>query len=75
MMLTFFFVLLAGLVIWNIWAFDTVAKGGTIGSKTPVTVPTISDTSLERIREVFQNRASEEAKYVTGVYTYVDPSI
>ena len=30
-MLTFSILVLAGIVVWNIWTFDTVANGGAIG--------------------------------------------
>lgn len=65
---------LAGIIVWNVWAFDTVASGGTIG--TPTTrAPVVSErVSLEAVRAVFANRAAEKAKYETGVYSFADPS-
>lgn len=67
-------IVLAGMVVWNAWAFDTVASGGIIG--TPETSPAsaLDQSSLEDIRRVFADRAAEKAKYATGVYRYDDPS-
>ncbi|MFZ2167911.1 MAG: hypothetical protein WAV50_03535 [Minisyncoccia bacterium] len=66
---------LTGIVVWNAWAFDTVANGGTIGSPATSTAPIFSQSSLEAIHTVFDNRAVEEQKYVTGDYRYADPSL
>ncbi len=63
-----------GIVAWNIWAFDTVAGGGTIGSPAPVAPPAFSQSSLDTIRAIFASRAAEEAKYADGTYSFADPS-
>lgn len=63
------------IVVWNAWAFDTVASGGVIGSTTTVTPPVFSQTSLDAIHTIFANRATEEVKYVSDVYHYIDPSL
>ena len=65
---------LAGIIVWNAWAFDTVANGGTIGSSATSTPAVFDKSSLDAIHNVFVNRAAEEAKYRTGVYRYADPS-
>lgn len=67
-------VILVGIVVWNAWVFDTVAKGGVIG--TPVTkTPAVFDRSLlSEVRAIFETRAAEEVKYRTGAYQYADPS-
>ena len=62
------------IVVWNIWAFDTVASGGTIGKTVTNAPAAFSPASMNAVRAVFQMRAAEEAKYVTGVYRYADPS-
>lgn len=67
-------IVLAGIIVWNVWAFDTVASGGAIGSAEPKATPLFSRATLEEIRTIFADRAAEEAKYVTGVYRYADPS-
>lgn len=67
-------IVLAGIIVWNVWAFDTVASGGAIGSAEPKAAPLFSRATLEDIRTIFADRAAEEAKYVTGVYRYADPS-
>jgi len=66
-------ILLIGIIVWNVWAFDTVANGKVIGAA-PAATPSFNQASLDAIRTVFEDRADEEAKYVTGVYRYADPS-
>lgn len=73
-MLTLSAILLVGIVVWNIWAFDTVARGGVIGSSSTATSSVFNRSSLDAIQTIFADRAAEEAKYVTGVYRYTDPS-
>jgi hypothetical protein len=65
---------LAGIIIWNAWAFDTVASGGVIGSVTTSSQPVFNSTSLDSIQTMFSNRATEEEKYETGTYRFADPS-
>lgn len=67
-------IILAGSIVWNAWAFDTVANGGVIGTSATITPPVFSTSSLDAIHAVFEHRASEEAKYVSGAYRYADPS-
>lgn len=68
-------ILLIAIVAWNIWAFSTVANGGTLGaSGTQSAQSSFDTTSLNAVRTTFQNRATEAAKYETGVYRYADPS-
>ena len=67
-------IVLAGIIVWNVWAFDTVASGGIIGNSTIGTSAVPGRFSLDAIRTIFANRAAEEAKYVTGAYRYTDPS-
>jgi hypothetical protein len=62
------------IVVWNVWAFDTVAQGGVIGAPVSTAPPVFNRSSIDTINTVFQMRATEEAKYVTGVYRYTDPS-
>ncbi len=65
---------LVGIVVWNVWAFETVANGGVIGAAATSTAPVFSRSSLDAIHAIFQNRAAEEGKYVSGVYSFTDPS-
>ena len=65
---------LAGIIVWNIWTFDTVARGGVIGPATPNTQTFLDDSSLSAVRAIFEKRADEEAKYRTGTYRFADPS-
>ncbi|MHB0865578.1 MAG: hypothetical protein ACYC1Y_01605 [Minisyncoccota bacterium] len=67
-------ILLAGIVVWNAWAFDTVANGGSIGRPATSTPPVFNQASLDGIHAIFSARAAEEAKYASGEYQYVDPS-
>ena len=65
---------LAGVIVWDIWAFDTVAGGGVIGTAVSQ-APTVFDTSaLDTVHTLFDSRAAEGSKYVTGTYHFVDPS-
>ncbi|MCX6788013.1 MAG: hypothetical protein NT108_02515 [Candidatus Kaiserbacteria bacterium] len=72
--LTLASILLAGIIVWNIWAFDTVANGGVIGPAVTIAPPIFSSASLELVHQVFETHAMEESKFKTGSYRYVDPS-
>jgi len=74
-LLTLSTIALASIIVWNVWAFDTVANGGAIGTTNTKAPEVFSQASLETIRVIFENRANEEAKYVTGVYRFADPSL
>lgn len=63
-----------GIVVWNIWTFETVANGGVIGTATTSPAALLNHSSLDAVDAVFSNRSDEEAKYRTGVYRYTDPS-
>jgi len=65
---------LTGIVVWNIFVFDTVANGGVIGAPVTNTTPVFSQSSLDAIHTVFANRAAEETKYIGEGYHYADPS-
>ena len=68
-------ILLISLVVWNVWAFDTVANGGVIGSPATNVKPVFNQASLDAIHTIFTNRADEEQKYVSGTYSFIDPSL
>lgn len=74
-MLTLSTIALVGIVVWNVWAFDTVAGGGTIGTAKTASPPTFNSSSFDEIRLIFDRRAAEEAKYETGIYKFTDPSL
>ena len=63
-----------GIVVWNIWTFETAANGGVIGATTTSPTTSINRSSLDAVDAIFSNRSDEEAKYRTGVYRYTDPS-
>ncbi|MHB8860590.1 MAG: hypothetical protein ACYC48_02545 [Minisyncoccota bacterium] len=65
---------LTGIVVWNMWAFDTVANGGIIGSPATSTTPVFNQSSLGAIHTIFANRAAEEEKYASSTYSFTDPS-
>ncbi len=66
--------ILAGIIAWNAWAFNTVAGGGVIGTPVADTLPVFDRSSLGIIHTIFNSRAEEETKYRTGTYRYADPS-
>ncbi len=72
--LIFSTIVLAGVIVWNAWAFDTVSRGGIIGSVATSPSQVLTNSSLDAIHSVFEKRAAEEAKYRTGTYRFVDPS-
>ena len=67
-------IVLVSIIVWNAFAFDTVANGGVIGSPVNTAAPVFSQSSLDAIHSVFDNRAVEQDKYTSGVYQYIDPS-
>ncbi len=64
-----------GIIVWGIWTFDTVTKGGIIGSSTTSSPPIFNNSSLAEAHKVFAGRADEAKKYETGEYQYTDPSL
>ncbi|MBU6214793.1 hypothetical protein KGM48_03060 [Patescibacteria group bacterium] len=74
MLMTLFLIAFAAILVWAAWAFDTVSRGGTIGSSAIETPPIFDKSSLAAIRTTFEKRAAEEAKYETGAYHFIDPS-
>jgi len=67
-------IVLVGIVVWNVWAFDTVTKGGVIGAAATSTAPLFDQASLDTVHRIFADRAAEELKYAAGVYHFADPS-
>lgn len=63
-----------GIIGWGLWTFDTVTKGGIIGSSTTSSPPIFNNSSLAEAHKVFAGRAGEAKKYETGEYQYTDPS-
>ncbi len=64
----------AGIIVWNVATFDTVANGGVIGAPPAQTIPLFNPASLDTIKTIFDNRAAEEQKYRDGTYRFADPS-
>lgn len=74
-LLGLFTLALVGIVMWNVWAFETVANGGSIGAPVMQTPAEGVDQSLlDTVRTVVDDRAAEAAKYESGAYRYTDPS-
>lgn len=67
-------IVLAGVIVWNMWVFDTIARGGVIGSVELGSPQVFSRSFLDPVHPIFEKRAAEATKYETGVYRYVDPS-
>ncbi len=65
---------LALIVAWNVWAFNTVVGGGTLGDASQAPGAPVASTSLEAIPALLAGRAAEDAKYVDGTYRFADPS-
>lgn len=72
--LIFSAIVLVGIIVWNAWAFDIIARGGVIGSTTGSSPTVLNSPSLDGIHAIFIKRAAEEAQYKAGTYIYVDPS-
>lgn len=64
----------AGIIVWNIWTFDTVANGGVIGTAATNSPTAFDRSSIDAINDIFEKRATEEIRYRTGVYRFSDPS-
>jgi len=73
-MVSFLLAALISIIIWNVWAFDTVASGGVIGNPATSTPAVFNQSSLDTVHAVFANRAIEEEKYENGTYHFADPS-
>ena len=67
-------IVLTGVIVWNVWVFDTIARGGVIGSAEISSPQVFNRSFLDEVRPVFEKRAAEVTKYETGVYRYADPS-
>lgn len=63
-----------GIVVWNVWIFDTVANGGNIGTVATSTPPVFSRSSLDAVHAIFTDRFNEYVKYTDGIYRYANPS-
>ena len=63
-----------GIIVWNAWAFDTVASGGTIGTPATSTPALFDRSSLDVVHAIFTDRAVEEQKYASSTYQFADPS-
>ncbi len=72
--LTFGAISFSIILVWNAWAFNTVVNGGVIGSSATSTTSDFNRKSLDSIRTILDNRATEDNKYKTDVYHFIDPS-
>lgn len=69
------FGILLTIVGWSVWNFNILLRDGIAPDASAVsTEPAFNKTSVEAVRIIFADRAAEEAKYVSGVYSFADPS-
>lgn len=66
--------ILIGIIVWNVWAFETIAAGGTLGKTTVPPSVSFTPSSLSSVTSIFSTREEEQNKYLTGVYRFADPS-
>ncbi len=64
-------ILIAISIAWNMWLYQEVQEGATLGEEVPATPVDIAP--IEAVRAVFEERKAEEQKYRTE-YRFVDPS-
>lgn len=62
------------IVGWNVRAFQTVVQGGVLGVAATSSPPAISQSSIDMLRALFNEREAEEANYASGTYRFTDPS-
>lgn len=74
LMVSLSIITLMGIIVWDAWAFSTAAGGGVLGEQAASTTPAFDSSSINIISTIFEQRSAEEAKYVTGVYKFIDPS-
>lgn len=65
---------LSVILVWNVWAFDTLTNSEGVMATPGASAPVFKQSSLETTRSIFDNRDAQEAKYVSGEYTFTDPS-
>jgi hypothetical protein len=65
---------LLGVVALGVSSFDTVSSEPLSAPAPSSTNASFNASSLDAIRAVFAARAAEEDKYVSGAYTFSDPS-
>lgn len=74
LLITLSLIALAGIIVWDVWAFDTVSGGGVIGAPVTKTSPVFDSSVLDAVHTLFESRAAEETKYITGTVRFIDPS-
>ena len=67
-------VLLVGILVYNVWVFNQLASGNTLGAQVTSSPSVFNRSSLDAIQKVFSDRAAEETKYLNGTYHFTDPS-
>ncbi len=67
-------IILMVVAVWAAWVFTTVSKSGVIGTPAPLPPRSIDNSALTVIRDVFETRTAEEAKFTNGTYHFSDPS-
>ena len=59
---------------WNVWAFETVVDGGTLGDTHKIVAPVETTSALDTLPALLDTRAAEDSKYINGGYRFADPS-
>lgn len=65
--------LLVAIGFWNVWFFNATVRN--VARTEPVeNVPVVDIDALEAVNAIFEQRAVEEAAYISGEYSFSDPS-
>ena len=73
-LLGLFATLLAASALWNLWFYQGVRAGADVTPPAGAVAPVFSQASLEALKAIFADRATEEDKYTSGAYSFIDPS-
>jgi len=65
---------LVGIVIWTMFIFLSVVEGPSTTVSVKRRGVVVNNIALQKVRQIFDTRAVEQAKYESGEYTFVDPS-
>lgn len=73
-LLGFFALAFAVVIVWNVWAFQTIVGGGVLGEAGVAAPPSFDQAAINALPSALQSRAAESAKYTDGRYRFADPS-
>jgi len=72
--LSIFTVIFVGIVVWGTWTFQMMISEDSSSLSPNQDKQTLDTVTIEMMRKVFEQRATEENKYIDGTYRYLDPS-